>query len=132
MVSKWVWLKIKQQGQTAGFGPRVHLPGQAILEFRFFEPQPSGANGFGPFGPSLSCSVAPILFPTFVLVAAPLKWSKPKKGFQFFFSRVTEQLRSTVFWAVGPWGRRFVISSLARAPLPHPGHNPRPKPRVSG
>ena len=28
----------------------------------------------------------------FFLVAAPQKWSKPKKGFQFFFSRVTEQL----------------------------------------
>ena len=28
----------------------------------------------------------------FYSVAAPLKWSKPKKGFQFFFFRVTEQL----------------------------------------
>ena len=28
--------------QTAGFGPCFHLPGQAILEFRFFEPQPNG------------------------------------------------------------------------------------------
>ena len=27
----WVWLKIKQEGQTAGFGPRFHLPGQPIL-----------------------------------------------------------------------------------------------------
>ena len=25
--SKWVWLKIKQEGQTAGFGPCFHLPG---------------------------------------------------------------------------------------------------------
>ena len=33
----WVWLKIKQEGQTAGFGPCFHLPGQPILEFRFFE-----------------------------------------------------------------------------------------------
>ena len=36
----WVWLKIKREGQTAGFGPCFHLPGQPILEFRFFEPQP--------------------------------------------------------------------------------------------
>ena len=36
----WVWLKMKQEGQTAGFGPCFHLPGQPILEFRFFEPQP--------------------------------------------------------------------------------------------
>ena len=35
----WVWLKIKQ-GQTAGVGPCFHLPGQPILEFRFFEPRP--------------------------------------------------------------------------------------------
>ena len=34
---KWVWLKIKQEGQTAGFGPCFHLPGQPISEFRFFE-----------------------------------------------------------------------------------------------
>ena len=32
----WVWLKIKQEGQTAGFGPCFHLPGQPIVEFRFF------------------------------------------------------------------------------------------------
>ena len=38
--SIWVWLKIKQEGQTAGFGPCFHLPGPAILVFRFFEPQP--------------------------------------------------------------------------------------------
>ena len=24
---RWVWLKIKQEGQTAGFGPCFHLPG---------------------------------------------------------------------------------------------------------
>ena len=36
----WAWLKIKDLGQTAGFGPCFHLPGQPILEFRFFEPQP--------------------------------------------------------------------------------------------
>ena len=36
----WMWLKIKQEGQTAGFGPCFHLPGQAILDFRFFQPQP--------------------------------------------------------------------------------------------
>ena len=35
--SNWVWLKIKQEGQTAGFGPCFHLPGQPILEYRFFE-----------------------------------------------------------------------------------------------
>ena len=35
-----MWLKIKQEGQTAGVGPCFHLPGQPILEFRFFEPQP--------------------------------------------------------------------------------------------
>ena len=35
-----VAIKIKQEGQAAGFGPCFHLPGQAILEFRFFEPQP--------------------------------------------------------------------------------------------
>ena len=34
--SIWVWLKLKQEGQTAGFDPCFHLPGQAILEFRFF------------------------------------------------------------------------------------------------
>ena len=28
----WVWLKIKQEGQTAGFGPCFRLPRQAILE----------------------------------------------------------------------------------------------------
>ena len=39
---KWVWLKINQEGQTAGFGPCFHLPGQPILEFRFLEPQPNG------------------------------------------------------------------------------------------
>ena len=27
----WVWLKIKQEGQNAGFGPCFHLPGQPIL-----------------------------------------------------------------------------------------------------
>ena len=26
-----MWLKIKQEGQTAGFGPCFHLPGQPIL-----------------------------------------------------------------------------------------------------
>ena len=26
-VDSWVWLKIKQGGQTAGFGPCFHLPG---------------------------------------------------------------------------------------------------------
>ena len=38
----WAWLKIKQEGQTAGFGPCFHLPiGQPSLEFLcFFEPQP--------------------------------------------------------------------------------------------
>ena len=39
-IPRWVWLKIKQEGQTAGFGPCFHFPGQPILEFRFFEPQP--------------------------------------------------------------------------------------------
>ena len=29
--SVWVWLKMKQEGQTAGFGPCFHLPGQPIL-----------------------------------------------------------------------------------------------------
>ena len=38
-VGVWVWLKIKQPGQSAGFGPCFHL-GQPILEFRFFETQP--------------------------------------------------------------------------------------------
>ena len=28
---KWMWLKIKQLGQSAGFGPGFHLPGQPIL-----------------------------------------------------------------------------------------------------
>ena len=28
---KWVWLKIKPEGQTAGFGPCFHLPGRPIL-----------------------------------------------------------------------------------------------------
>ena len=35
--------KIKRsEGQAAGFGPGFHLPGQHILEFRFFEPHPNG------------------------------------------------------------------------------------------
>ena len=34
----WVWLENKQEGQTAGLGPCFRLPGQASLEFRFFEP----------------------------------------------------------------------------------------------
>ena len=39
--SRWVWLKTQRsEGQTAGFGPCFHLPGQPILESRFFEPQP--------------------------------------------------------------------------------------------
>ena len=36
----WVRLKMEQEGQTVGFGPCFHLPGQPILEFRLFEPQP--------------------------------------------------------------------------------------------
>ena len=44
----WMWLKIKKQGQTAGFGPCFHLPVLVhvkpvlvhVLAFRFFEPQP--------------------------------------------------------------------------------------------
>ena len=27
LMGTWVWLKIEQEGQTAGFGPCVHLPG---------------------------------------------------------------------------------------------------------
>ena len=39
---KWAWLKNKRpEGQTAGFGSYFHLPGQAILEFRIFEPRPN-------------------------------------------------------------------------------------------
>ena len=41
LLVKWVWLRIKQEGQTAGFSPCFHLPGQPILEFRFCEPQPN-------------------------------------------------------------------------------------------
>ena len=33
---RWVWLKINQEGQTACFGPCFHLPGQPMLQFRFF------------------------------------------------------------------------------------------------
>ena len=40
---------------------------------------------------SLAQLLSGSLFPTFCLVAAPLKWSKPKKEFPFF-SGVTEQL----------------------------------------
>ena len=36
---------INQEGQTACFGPCFHLPGQPILEFRFFEPQPFELQG---------------------------------------------------------------------------------------
>ena len=44
----WLWLKNKQEGQTAGFGPCFHLPiGQPILEFRFFEPRPFAFMLFG-------------------------------------------------------------------------------------
>ena len=39
-----MWLKIKELGQTAGFGPCFHLPGQPILEFRFLEPRPTLAG----------------------------------------------------------------------------------------
>ena len=35
----WPWLKIKQEGQTAGFGPCFDLPG-FHFGYRFFEPQP--------------------------------------------------------------------------------------------
>ena len=39
----WVWLKTKRsEGQTAGFGP-FHSAG-SMLEFRFFEPQPSAGS----------------------------------------------------------------------------------------
>ena len=41
-IPSWLWLQMNQVGQTAGVGPCFHLPGQAILEFRFFEPQPLG------------------------------------------------------------------------------------------
>ena len=41
----WVWLKIKQEGQTAGFGPCFHFPGPPILDFRFFEPRPLSTWG---------------------------------------------------------------------------------------
>ena len=43
----WVWLKMKELGQTAGFCPCFHLPGQPILELRFFEPRVSSF----PFNP---------------------------------------------------------------------------------
>ena len=37
----WVWLKIKRsEGQTAGFGPCVHLPGFDVGPGWVFEPQP--------------------------------------------------------------------------------------------
>ena len=36
----WVWLKMRQEGQTAGFGFHVSTYQGSILEFRFFEPQP--------------------------------------------------------------------------------------------
>ena len=36
----WVWLKIKQEGQTARLGPCFHLPG-FHFGYRFFEPQPT-------------------------------------------------------------------------------------------
>ena len=45
-VAKWVFCKIEQEGQTAGVGPCSHLPGQPILEFRCFEPQPTGNKSF--------------------------------------------------------------------------------------
>ena len=32
----WAWLKIKQEGQTAGFGPCFHLPGFHFGTFFFF------------------------------------------------------------------------------------------------
>ena len=40
----WLWVKIKKGGQTAGVGPCFHLPGQAMLEFRFVEPQPENTG----------------------------------------------------------------------------------------
>ena len=43
----WLWLRIKPGGQAAG-GPWFHLPGQPILEFRVFEPQPYGLETLGP------------------------------------------------------------------------------------
>ena len=56
-----------------------HITGRSLYNFRE--------------RPILSCSVAP--FSSFFGVAAPLKWSKPKKGFPFS-SRVTEQLRVSI------------------------------------
>ena len=46
-----IWLKIHQQGQTAGVGPCVHLPGQPILEYRFSEPFLTQGAGHPPKAP---------------------------------------------------------------------------------
>ena len=46
--TSWTWAALKEaphmwlQIEPAGFGPCFHLPGQPILEFQFFEPQPHG------------------------------------------------------------------------------------------
>ena len=80
----------KRKGATAdgrdGSGPRRP----------HWKPKP-GAKSIGTFFskkwgglcpcPFLSCSVAPSLFPTFFLVAAPLKMVFPKKGPLFFQGR---------------------------------------------
>ena len=41
--------KVKQEGQTAGFGPGFHLPG-FHFGYRFFEPQPNCIKRFSFYG----------------------------------------------------------------------------------
>ena len=107
----WVWLKIKEEGQTADFGPCFHLPGQPILEHRFFEPQP-----FVPMPTSLcdalliafktQSAVKRLLFVSLNAVVCNLSFgnfvlfgktiSVAKKQFGLFFGPSTQEVRK--FW----------------------------------
>ena len=63
-----MWLKIKQEGQTAGFGPWFHFPiGQPILEFRSFAPQLMGVPDVEPM--AMCCQALPV-------PEGPLRWPK--------------------------------------------------------
>ena len=75
------------------------------------------AHKVRPSSRGLSCSVAPIVLPTFFLVA-PLKMVQEPKGSNSFLSRVTEQLKDFVF-CTGLWmgglfsGMSFWVPSTA-------------------
>ena len=108
-------------GTLPEFLDPIHFCWKDHCRGHFFSTIHSGSEGLGPGEPFFSLAVVgrgpPTLdqwkrtngsvvqwlpFSNFFLVAAPLKWSKPKKGFPFF-PRVTEQLRwklpfETLLW----------------------------------